>query len=68
MLEFFLSILVDFGLLNEDYKHRKKVSQKEKEDGIKRPFQKILFQPSAIAYGIAFLIVIVTASFYFDQI
>ncbi|WP_405410262.1 type II secretion system protein GspG [Maribacter sp. Asnod1-A12] len=48
MIEIILSVLVDFGLIREDYKHRKLISKKEKEDGRKRTVQKYLFQPSSI--------------------
>jgi len=48
MIELILSTLAEFGLIREDYKHRKRVSKKEKEDGIKRPIQKYFLQPSSI--------------------
>ena len=56
MIEFILSTLAEFGLIREDYKHHKKISKKEKEDGIKRPIQKYFLQPSSIMV-IAFLAV-----------
>jgi chromosome segregation and condensation protein ScpB len=34
-----LSPLVEFGLIREDYKHKKLISKKEKDDGINRPYQ-----------------------------
>jgi len=48
MIELILSTLAEFGLIREDYKHKKRISKKEKEDGIKRPIQKYLMQPSAL--------------------
>ena len=48
MLELILSTLAEFGLIREDYKHRKRISKKEKEDGIKKPIQKYFLQPSSI--------------------
>ena len=48
MIEIILSILAEFGLIREDYKHRKRVSKKEKEDGVKRPIKKYFLQPSLI--------------------
>ncbi len=48
MIELILSTLAEFGLIREDYKHQKRISKKEKEDGIKRPIQKYFMQPSAI--------------------
>ncbi|WP_405384117.1 type II secretion system protein GspG [Maribacter sp. LLG6340-A2] len=48
MIEFILSTLAEFGLIREDYKHRKRISKKEKEDGVKRPIQKYFLQPSSI--------------------
>jgi general secretion pathway protein G len=40
MIELILSNLAEFGLIREDFKHQKRISKKEKEDGIKRPIQK----------------------------
>jgi type II secretory pathway pseudopilin PulG len=48
MIELILSTLAEFGLIREDYKHKKRISKKEKEDGIKRPIQKYFMQPSAL--------------------
>ncbi len=48
MIELIISTLAEFGLIREDYKHKKRISKKEKEDGIKRPIQKHFFQPSAL--------------------
>ena len=48
MIELILSTLAEFGLIREDYKHRKRISKKEKEDGTKRPIGKYLLQPSSI--------------------
>ena len=48
MIELILSTLAEFGLIREDYKHQKRIKKKEKEDGIKRPIQKYLMQPSAL--------------------
>lgn len=56
MLELILSTLAEFGLIREDYKHKKRIRKKEKEDGIKRPIQKYLLQPSALML-IAFLVI-----------
>jgi general secretion pathway protein G len=42
MIELILSTLAEFGLINQDYKHRKRISKKEKENGIKRPIKKYL--------------------------
>ena len=48
MIELILSTLAEFGLIREDYKHRKGISKKEKEDGTKSPIGKYLLQPSSI--------------------
>lgn len=56
MIETILVILVDFGLIREDYLHQKRVSKKEKHDGKKRPIQKYLFQPSLIIFYILILL------------
>ncbi len=64
MLEFILSTLAEFGLLREDYKHRKRISKKEKEDGTKRPIQKYFLQPSSIMV-ISLLVIVSISSFLF---
>jgi len=48
MFELILSILAEFGLIREDFKHHRKITKKEKENGIKRPFQRYFLQPSSI--------------------
>ena len=48
MIEFILTILAEFGLIREDFKHHKKITKIEKEDGIKRPLQRYFLQPSSI--------------------
>ena len=48
MLELILSTLAEFGLIREDYIHRKRVNEKEKRDGSKRPIEKYLLQPSTL--------------------
>ncbi|WP_334056741.1 type II secretion system protein GspG [Polaribacter sp. P097] len=50
MIELILSTLAEFGLIREDYKHQKRITKKEKEDGIKRPIQKYFIQPSALMF------------------
>ena len=42
MIELILSILAEFGLIRQDYKHQKRISKKEREDGTKRPSALIL--------------------------
>ncbi|WP_276166484.1 hypothetical protein [Zobellia alginiliquefaciens] len=56
MIKLILSTLAEFGLIREDYKHRKRISKKEKEDGVKRAIQKYFLQPSSIMV-ISFLVV-----------
>ena len=48
MIELILSFLAEIGIIREDYKHRKKISKKEKEDGMKRPIEKYFLQPSSL--------------------
>ena len=50
MIELILTILAEFGLIRKDYKHRKRIRKKEKEDGIKRPFQKYFLQSSVLIF------------------
>ncbi|WP_291871275.1 type II secretion system protein GspG [Maribacter sp.] len=64
MIELILSTLAEFGLIREDYKHRKRISKKEKKDGTKRPFQKYFLQPSSIMV-ILFLVVGSISAFLF---
>lgn len=47
MIEFILGTLAEFGLQYSNHKHQKKVITKEKENGIKRPFEKYLWSPVA---------------------
>ncbi|MEO9954464.1 type II secretion system protein GspG [Nonlabens sp.] len=54
-----VSILVDFALLRKDYKHRKNIEKLEKEDGIKRPFQKYMMRPSVVIYLIVLFLALV---------
>lgn len=65
MISTILEILVDFGLIHEDYKHRRKISKKEKVDGIKRPFQKYIFQPSTLITLFILAIVILSSFLFF---
>lgn len=64
MIEIILWTLAEFGLIHGDYKHQKRISKKEKEDGIKRPIQKYLLQPSAKII-IAVLIIVSLSAFLF---
>ena len=48
LLEFISTTFAEFALTYQDYKHRKRIRKKEKEDGIKRPFQKYFLQPSVL--------------------
>ena len=54
-----VSILVDFALLRKDYKHRKNIEKLEKEDGVNRPFQKYMMQPSVVIYSIVLFLALV---------
>ena len=66
MIELILSTLAEFGLIREDYKHRKRVSKKEKEDGIKRPILKYLLQPSSIMFLGVLVIGVLSAFLFFS--
>ncbi|RCW89736.1 type II secretion system protein GspG [Winogradskyella arenosi] len=65
MIELILSTLAEFGLIREDYKHQKRISKKEKEDGIKRPIQKYFMQPSALMFIAVFIIGSFSAVLFF---
>ena len=66
MIELILSTLAEFGLIREDYKHRKRVSKKEKDDGIKRPIQKYILQPSSIMIIVVLVIGSLSAFLFFS--
>ncbi|MDO6471857.1 type II secretion system protein GspG [Maribacter sp. 1_MG-2023] len=65
MIELILSTLAEFGLIHEDYKHRKRISKKEKEDGVKRPIQKYFLQPSSIMVISLLLVGSISAFLFF---
>lgn len=65
MIRFLLEVLADFGLIYQDYKHRKRITQKEKKDGKKRPFQKYILQPSNILFIVALLIGSISGFMFF---
>ncbi|VXB75753.1 type II secretion system protein GspG [Maribacter litoralis] len=65
MIETILSILVDFGLLREDYLHKKRIRKKEEHDGKKRPFQNYLFQPSLIIFCILIFVTSISSVLFF---
>ena len=65
MIELILSTLAEFGLIREDYKHRKRISKKEKEDGVKRPIQKYFLQPSSIMVISLLLVGSISAFLFF---
>ena len=59
MIALILSILVELGLIHEDFKHHRAIAKKEKNDGKKRLFQKYFLQPSSIITIITISILIV---------
>lgn len=65
MIELILSTLAEFGLIREDYKHQKRITKKEKEDGIKRPIQKYFMQPSALMFLSVLIIGSISAILFF---
>lgn len=65
VLEFISTTFAEFALIYQDYKHRKRIRKREKEDGIKRPVQKYLFQPSAIAVMVVLGIGCISAVIFF---
>ena len=65
MIELILSTLAEFGLIREDYKHKKRIRKKEKEDGIKRPIQKYFMQPSALMFLSVIVIGNISAILFF---
>ena len=66
MIEIILSTLAEFGLIREDYKHHKKITKKEKEDGIKRPFQRYFLQPSSLMIITILIVGSITAFLFFS--
>ena len=65
MIELILSILAEFGLIREGYKHQKRISKKEREDGTKRPIQKYFMQPSALILIAVLIIGSISAILFF---
>jgi general secretion pathway protein G len=65
MIELILTTLAEFGLIREDYKHQKRISKKEKEDGTKRPIQKYFLQPSALIFIAVLVIGSISAILFF---
>ena len=66
MTELILDILVNFGLIREDFKHHRKITKKEKEDGIKRPLQRYFLQPSSIMVISVLIILSISAFLFFS--
>jgi general secretion pathway protein G len=66
MIELILSILAEFGLIREDYKHDRKISKMEKADGKKRPFQRYFLQPSSIMVISVLVIGTISAFIFFS--
>ncbi len=66
MIELILSTLAEFGLVRKDYKYQKRVSKKEKKDGIKRPIQKYLLQLSSIIVMAILIIGSLSAFLFFS--
>ena len=65
MIEAILAMLAEFRLFHEDDKHQKRVSKKEKKDGIKRPIQKFFLQPSLLLFTGIFVIGSISAILFF---
>ena len=66
MIQTIILVLVELGLLREDLKHHRKISNKEKENGIKRPFYKYFLQPSSIVLIFVFVIAILSSFLFFN--
>jgi len=60
MIQGLIEILVDFGLMRSDWKHRKKIKKKEQKHGRNYPVQKYLLSPSikffVIVMGLALVV------------
>ncbi|MGJ5641108.1 type II secretion system protein GspG [Formosa sp. S-31] len=65
MIELILSLLAEFGLYRQDYKHRKRINEKEKADGNKRPFQKYILLPSSLLLITVFVLGNICMYFFF---
>ncbi|MCB4806830.1 type II secretion system protein GspG [Tamlana sp. 62-3] len=65
MLEFIITTLAEIGLLREDFKHQKRIRAKEKQDGVKRPFQKYALQPSVLLFLCCFVLVVASSQLFF---
>ena len=56
-MELLLYLFGEFSLFIGDFKHRKRITKMEKDDGVKRPFQKYFFRPSTIVLVMVLVIV-----------
>lgn len=65
MIQIVLEFLAWIGLDYVDYKHRKKISKKEEEDGIKRPFQKYALQPGFKVFMFVIVLVCLSSFLFF---
>jgi len=65
MIDIVLELLVDFGLLRKDFRHHKKITKKEKEDGRQRPFQKYFLKPSVLVFFAVLFVMSIGAVLFF---
>ena len=66
MIEFLLTLLVDFGLISVDYKHKKSIEIEEKEEGKRKPFKKFFGQPTSIVIFISIFLTATISIIYFS--
>lgn len=66
MLELLLTILIDFGLISADYKHKKSIEIEEKEEGKRKPFKKFFGQPTFIVIFISIFLPATISIIYFS--
>ncbi|TRZ41618.1 type II secretion system protein GspG [Robertkochia solimangrovi] len=67
-MDLILSILVDIGIIREEYLHDKRIRKKEQQDGVPRTLERYLFRPSLLIFlGTLLFISILTSVFMIIQ-
>ena len=65
MIESIVATLAEFGLIRDDYKHRKRINKLTIEDGKTRPVRKYLLQPSILLIiGVSALVIAILFLFF----
>ena len=66
MIEFLLTLMVDFGLISADYKHKKSLENEEKKVGRRKPLKRFFGQPTLIVFFIPIFLTATISIIYFN--